>query len=597
MRISRVQIANFRNFKSLDVEVGSHLVVVGENKVGKSNFLHALRLILDPSLPDSSRRLRIEDFWDGAKPLTAETEITVSVDLADFEDNVGQIAVLSDYLVESSPMVARLTYAFFPKPDLDSEPTREGDYDFSVYGGDRPENLISHDVRKRLPLDLLPALRDAESDLANWSRSPLRPLLNALSGSLDEATKQSLAEAISKATKAVADIDEVKAVGKEITDMLTALAGATHGVSTSLSFSPTDADRVIRTLRVFVDNGSRSISEASLGSANLIYLALKLLSLELEVQENVRDHSFLAIEEPEAHLHPHVQRKVFRSFLRPRIHLPDDDSPAAPNRTVLLSTHSPHIVSVAPLGSMVLLRSEDSPAHTTGRSVVSAGLTQVDTEDLERYLDVTRGEILFAKGVILVEGDAESFLVPALAKLLGHDLDALGISVCSVSGTNFLPYVKVLGTKGLDVPFSLLTDEDPRQKKACLAHNRVLKVLRTIDATFKYPGDTASMFANAEDYGVFVTPHTLEVALFQSGRQISITTALRELTLNKKVRERAAQWRKAPSTLNANQLLADIETIGKGRFAQRLASRISKTSSKACPTSVKKAIEHVVEQL
>jgi putative ATP-dependent endonuclease of the OLD family len=58
MRLSRIQIDNFRNFKSLDIALSGHAVIVGENKIGKSNLLHALRLVLDPSLPDSAR-LRI----------------------------------------------------------------------------------------------------------------------------------------------------------------------------------------------------------------------------------------------------------------------------------------------------------------------------------------------------------------------------------------------------------------------------------------------------------------------------------------------------------------------------------------------------------
>jgi putative ATP-dependent endonuclease of OLD family len=189
MRLSRVQIQNFRNFRNLSVEVGPHLVIVGENKVGKSNFIHALRLVLDPSLPDSARRLRIEDFWDGLRPLDGDAQISVSVDLTDFQDSEGHIAVLGDYLVEHSPMVARLTYAFFPKPDLEARPTKESDYDFAVYGKDDPTCLVStHEVRKRFPLDVLPALRDAEAELANWRRSPLRPLLGAVSGSMDEET-------------------------------------------------------------------------------------------------------------------------------------------------------------------------------------------------------------------------------------------------------------------------------------------------------------------------------------------------------------------------------------------------------------------------
>lgn len=88
MRISRIFIGNFRNFKSLDVKLGEHAVVLGENKVGKTNLLFALRLVLDPSLPDSARRLRLEDFWDGLEhPLSAEDVIEISVDFRDFAGN------------------------------------------------------------------------------------------------------------------------------------------------------------------------------------------------------------------------------------------------------------------------------------------------------------------------------------------------------------------------------------------------------------------------------------------------------------------------------------------------------------------------------
>lgn len=88
MRLSRINIENFRNFRSLEIEVGQSIVIVGENAVGKSNLLFALRLILDPTLPDSARQLRQDDFWDGLtkdRRLTGEDRIEVSVDLTDFE--------------------------------------------------------------------------------------------------------------------------------------------------------------------------------------------------------------------------------------------------------------------------------------------------------------------------------------------------------------------------------------------------------------------------------------------------------------------------------------------------------------------------------
>src|SRR6266446_10662083 len=102
MRISRIHIEHFRNFKTLDLRLGEHIVIVGENKIGKSNLLHALRLVLDPSLPDSARQLRDEDFWDGLpRPLTAKDRVLIAIEVTGFEDREDQTAILADHLVQS----------------------------------------------------------------------------------------------------------------------------------------------------------------------------------------------------------------------------------------------------------------------------------------------------------------------------------------------------------------------------------------------------------------------------------------------------------------------------------------------------------------
>src|SRR5437016_14275862 len=104
MRLSKIRIENFRNFKLLDVRLSEHAVIVGENKIGKSNLLYALRLVLDPSLPDSARQLRQEDFWDGVpRPLTKDNRILISVEFSDFEDNINELAVLAEHLVDVTP--------------------------------------------------------------------------------------------------------------------------------------------------------------------------------------------------------------------------------------------------------------------------------------------------------------------------------------------------------------------------------------------------------------------------------------------------------------------------------------------------------------
>src|SRR3546814_3792818 len=87
MRLARIRIENFRNFQELDVTLGGNVVSVGENRVGKSNLLFALRLIFDPSLPDSGRQLRRSDFWDGLQSIDADSRVRIFVEIEDFEDD------------------------------------------------------------------------------------------------------------------------------------------------------------------------------------------------------------------------------------------------------------------------------------------------------------------------------------------------------------------------------------------------------------------------------------------------------------------------------------------------------------------------------
>lgn len=577
VQISRITVKNFRNLMDVDIPLGSANVVVGENRAGKSNLAHALRILFDPSLSSSDRQLRREDFSDslaqGRKdwdPKKEGAEISISVEIVSFESDARVSAILADAIVDRDPIRARLTYKYAPRvmPGREEE---EPVYGWFIFRGDNEESLMPAEHRGYLHLAFLHALRDVETDVSGWRRSPLRQLLEAAAESATAAELDTIAESVEAANSQVAHLDSVRQLSTSITELMSEMVGNSQAMQADLGVASTDPLRLIRTLRVFIDGDSkRPLSSASLGTLNVLYFALMELGLQQKLLKEIA-HFILAIEEPEAHLHPHLQRLIFKRLL----------ASARDDQTVFITTQSPHIVSTVGPRNLILLR--DVEGSTVARAAANADLSESDWDDISRYIDATRAEIVFAKRVLLVEGYAEQVLIPALAEKSGIDLDKHGISVCAIHGTHFLAYLKFC--RALGIPCAVITDGDIQKDK--LGNNRSAGAARA-QRYMTALGEAG----NPEEYGIFVGASTFEydLLLASSGNLDAGISALLDIAINPKTRKDIEGWNKSDPGYDA--YLGMIKKVGgKGRYANSLVSR-----QLDAPLYVVKSINYLVQQ-
>ncbi|GIN98939.1 hypothetical protein J6TS1_48090 [Siminovitchia terrae] len=635
--ISRVKISNYRNFKAVDVQLSHKQIIIGENNVGKTNFLKAIQLILDPKLSDSDRELEEADFHDDLdSPMESGEEIEISIEIKGFEHNQILLSILADASVSDQPPTIRLTYKYYPVQREDGTYT----YQYTIFQGTNPDFEFTHVQRKYLNIKVINAIRDVESEMKNSRRSPLTNLLKQYQ--FDKKELEDIAKKMKEHSGEVLTIGEIMDLQRNITSRFSKILGEQPYTNISLETVDIDPNRILNTLKLMIGDGKqRPTSETSLGINNILYIALILLSLEdktvptflkREMYSKLLEHdvnhilsccyetdgqgnyflkkenqeeklvelyefmgrynpvsegfTILAIEEPEAHLHPTLQRIIYKDVMKSKT-------------SVLMTTHSPYITSVAPLQSIVHLR--DYAEGTVINTTANLELTPGEKKDLERFIDVKRGELYFGKGVILVEGIAEEYLIPAFADLLGRPLDLKGIITCNVNSTNFTPYVKFL--EYLGIPYVVITDGDfykvvNGEKKyhvlygestddeiGYLGNELMTKLLIEVEKISEktIPADHNDQVELFASHGFHLGYYTMEVDIMKKVNPSVEARSILSNVFNELTTGGDRQKQNFQNELKAGDYwacLRKIESsqngIGKGRFAQRLSTACTK---------------------
>lgn len=321
------------------------------------------------------------------------------------------------------------------------------DIDCSKFGVKVPVQLS---VSKEISFTFIQALRDVVSDFKNNRTNPLLTLLRRKSEEIKPEEYKPISDLVLDLNNSIEKLSDVQEIRDDISETILGTIGRTYSPS-SLSIRssvPNEAEKLLQSLKLFIGESGEdyegNLHELSLGGANIIFLTLKLLEFKYRRSKDTFAN-FLIIEEPEAHIHNHIQKTLF-------------DKLNFSNTQIIYSTHSPLISEVSNVESMNIISRKVNFSETYQPTI---GLSRKSINQVQRYLDAVRTNLLFAKGVILVEGDAEEILLPILIKIVfGVSIDELGLSLINIRSTGFENVAQLFHNDRIRRKCAILTDLD-----------------------------------------------------------------------------------------------------------------------------------------
>lgn len=576
MYLAQLKISNFRKLQHAELNFQSGLnILVGANNVGKTAIVDALRALLagheepyprfdtdDIHRPKSGAPVGDIVFQYVFRELDADDEADFLAALK--PDGAGKLG-------------AHITIRY-------GEADKAGRLRPKRWCGDHDDVGLTADMMENLRGVYLPPLRDASQSLRPSRTSQLSRLFQLLA---DDAGRDGINTALKTLDDELKKHPPIVSTHAAIKTRHDGMLGPQLAQALEMGLSGSDFQRLASRLSLLVD--AFEIEQNGLGFNNLIFMAVVLSELAKNPEASYRG---LIVEEPEAHLHPQLQM-VLLGYLE-TIKAVQGEKPVQ----LFLTSHSPHFASIADLDSLACLVDTGAAVETFFPRTIK--FEPGKREKLQRYLDVTRAEIFFARRVIFVEGAAELMLVSALAKKEGFNLREHGVSLISVEGLNFDSFLPLFGEKALKIPVALITDADPVDEAIDGSEPQALypaagDVIKVSDNTAKMKEKEDSLVK------VFHGLKTLEYDLaLHDDNRTAMLTALKEIhpkigeALEVAVEAAIGDAQKA-RVLFSGMFERKQNNVQKGRFGQSLAQVLEEGAAFKAPDYICNAVKHACQ--
>jgi len=503
MHICKMEVQNYRSLRAFTIELKPTTLIIGENNIGKTNLLNAISLILNNEIISYQKRGlslsdfnydTVQDFKKSVADLTVTSSeidfpiITIEATFTDF-NNDDEEALVSEWYADDTHKTATLKYEFYCNlmnkarwvnsirdalpivaVELEGEEKEKAeqlrvdsvdlpilDYKYKItagLGGIKPDSFQLAPIK----IDFLDALRDAKTEL---SASRENRLLYRILNNRDESEYTDIKSSADELNKAIgADKNALFTIKNDITELLDVLSLETDPSKKNINFSFSNLNLSELLKKISLEYGDKPINVENngLGRNNLLYMALVLSHIQSKAK--VPDFRLVAIEEPEAHISPILQKHFAESVTGNGFF--NDKS----NRQIILTSHSTHISSYLDVNNTVVMFNNKGnlDSHYLLSGIQNDAKGKRTKNYLRKWLNATNSIMFLSRRVIFVEGIAEQILIPKFFEIhFGSKPEKMNCQIVNVNGVAFRNFLTVVNN-GYFIKSAVITDSDSATK-------------------------------------------------------------------------------------------------------------------------------------